>query len=190
MKSALKGCFTTSASHKLSELENLRLYPTLSASLQTLMFSLQVGYRIAPHKSRYLLQLICATSSQGVLNFLLVYGIVIEFLIYLDQSIIKISTLHLSLYVALGFFHPCPACEAAKQPVLDSALKHMGDNFITCHFSWVTQWRSLFCCAEALRVSATQDVGPLGASVLGECSLTASLLVCFLLSPLFRLIIV
>ena len=145
-----------------------------SASIQTLMFSLQLGYRIAPHKSCYLLQLICATNSLNVLNFLSVNGVVIEFLIYLVQFIIKSKySLTYRLYVALGFFHPCPAFEAAKQSALYSAPKCKGDNFITRHFFWVTQWRSLFCCAEAPRIFMTQDVGLLGESVLGECSLTA-----------------
>lgn len=89
--------------------EYLRLFPAHSASLQTLMFSLQLGYRIAPHKSCYLLRLICATNSPSVLNFLAVDGIVIEFLIYLVQFIIKISTLSL-IAVRCSWVFPPMSC--------------------------------------------------------------------------------
>lgn len=80
-----------------------------SASLQTLMLSLQPGYRIAPHKSCYLLQLICTTNSLSVLHFLSVNGIVIEFLIYLVQFIIKISTL-LLIVVRCSWVFPPMSC--------------------------------------------------------------------------------
>jgi len=70
------------------------------------VFSLQLGYRIAPHKSCYFLQLICATNSLSVLSFLSVNGIVIEFLIYLVQFIIKISALSLIVVHCSWVFPP------------------------------------------------------------------------------------
>lgn len=169
--------------------EYLRLYPRHSASLQTLMFSLQLGYRIAPHKSCYLLQLICATNSLSVWNFLLVNDTVIKFRIYLVQFIIKISThlFYLSLYVALGFFHPCPAFEAAKLLVLCS---HKGGNFSTCWFLWVARWRPLFAALKRCVFSRLKTWVCWEKMFLESAAWEPCLLVYFLLSPLPQLIIV
>lgn len=144
-----------------------------SASLQTLMFSLQLGYRIAPHKSCYLLQLICATNSLSVLNFLSVNGIVIEFLIYLVQFIIKTSTLSLIVVCCSWVFPPMSCFWGCKAVCVVFNPEAQGSQLHYSSFFLGHQWRSLVCCAEASRIFTTQDVDLLGKSVLGECSLTA-----------------
>lgn len=107
-----------------------------SASLQTLMFSLRLGYRIAPHKSCYLLQLICATNSLSVLNFLSVNGIVIEFLIYLVQFIIKTSTLSLIVACCSWVFPPmscfwgCKAVCVVFNPEAQGSQLHYSSFFL------------------------------------------------------------
>lgn len=88
----------------------MRISQTLpNALLPHLTFPLQPAYSIAPHKSCYLIQLICATNSLSVLNFLSVNGIVIEFLIYLVRFIIKISTLSL-IVVRCSWVFPSMSC--------------------------------------------------------------------------------